>query len=111
MNTWMILAPLVAVGIGMAGAYTTTHRNRNEHIHFVKRDNLQTELLNLEIEIDEVETCIECSDEIKPEDIGAVIRLNGEYGVICSDRACLDIHDIHQESLDSYSNKSPSTIS
>lgn len=111
MNAWLILAPFMAVGIGTAAAYTATHRDWNKRIHFVKRGNLQSELSNLEIDIEEAETCVECGDEIQPEDIGAVIRVDSGYRIVCDKRMCLDIHDINQESLDTYISKPSKKIS
>lgn len=93
MNSLLILAPLVGVGIGLATAYGMTHRNRR--IHFVERDNLQGEMDNLGIQAERSEACLECTDSLEPEEVGAVVREEGEYRVVCNKPTCLDTYDLH----------------
>lgn len=92
MNSFLALVPLVGVGVGLATAYGVTHRDRR--IHFVERKNLETELTNLSIDVNRAETCIECGDEIDPEDIGAIVRENGGYRTVCEKQKCLDTYDL-----------------
>lgn len=73
-------------------AYGVTHKNRR--IHFVERSNLKTELNKFDITVGPAETCVECGDELDPEDVGAVVREDGEYSVICNKQKCLDTYDI-----------------
>lgn len=88
----ILLLPLVAVGIGTAAAYSATHSKRR--IHFVDRGSLDSELENLDIEIDHSDTCVVCNDEVKPENAGAVVREAGEYKLVCDKSTCLDTYDI-----------------
>lgn len=92
MNSLLILAPVFGAGIGLTMAYGVTHRNRR--IHFVERDNLNRELENLDINVGHAETCIECGDDLDPEDVGAVVRESDEYRVVCNKPTCLDTYDI-----------------
>lgn len=92
MNTLLILAPLVGVGIGLASAYQVTRGQKR--IHFVEEKNLQSEIDDLDIEVAGSETCGECGDEIEPSEIGAVVRDGEEYVIICDDSKCLDTYDL-----------------
>lgn len=92
MNTFLILAPVVGAGIGLAAAFGVA--NRKERIHFVKRDNLNAELDDLDIDVGPAETCIVCGDELDPEDVGAIVREDGEYRVVCAKASCLDTYDV-----------------
>lgn len=73
-------------------AYGVTHRNRR--IHFVERDNLKTELDNLNITLKHAEMCVECGEELEPADVGAVVREDGVYKAVCNKPKCLDTYDI-----------------
>jgi predicted ABC-type ATPase len=92
MNTLLILAPLLGVGIGSVAAYSYTRENRR--IHFVDRDNLNAELNELDIEIGSVETCAVCGDEINPDNVGSIVKIDGDYRVICQKPTCLDTYDV-----------------
>lgn len=92
MNTFLILAPMVGAGIGLAAAIGVANRERR--IHFVKREQLNEELDDLDIDIGPAETCVECGDELEPEDVGAIVRVDGEYRVLCSKPSCLDTYDV-----------------
>lgn len=89
----LILAPILGVGIGLTAAYGVTHRQKR--IHFVERDNLQTELENLDIEVSGSEVCVECGDELQPDEVGAIIQEDGEYRAICDQPECLDTYDLN----------------
>lgn len=92
MSSLQILAPLAGVGIGMAAAYGVKRRNRR--IHFVEQENLQNELDHFDIDVGPAETCVECGDELEPDDVGAVVRVEGEYKLVCQKPTCLDTYDI-----------------
>lgn len=92
MSSLLVLIPALGVGIGLATAYGVTHTDRR--IHFVEKENLNEELEDLDIRVGHADTCGECGDEIDPDDVGAIVRNNGEYKVICSRPACLDTYDI-----------------
>jgi hypothetical protein len=92
MSSFLILAPFFGAGIGLAAAYGITQKDRR--IHFVERDNLNEEVEDLDIEIKSSETCVECGDEVNPENVGALVRDNGEYRVVCDKAKCLDTYDI-----------------
>lgn len=92
MNSFLILAPLVGAGIGLAAAVGVA--NKQGRIHFVKRDQLNEELDDLDIHVGPAETCVECGDELGPEDVGAIVQVNGEYQVLCSKPSCLDTYDV-----------------
>jgi hypothetical protein len=92
MSTLLVLASFLGVGIGLAAAYGATHKQRR--IHFVERDNLQKELDNLEIDVKRSETCVECGEEIDPDEVGAIVQVDGEYQVVCNKLKCLDSYDL-----------------
>lgn len=92
MNSLLILAPLLGVGIGAAAAFGVS--GRNKRIHFVERGNLDSELDDLEIEVENTEVCVECGDEVDPESVGAIVREGDEYRAICNKETCLDTYDI-----------------
>lgn len=94
MSSMQILAPIVGAGIGIAAAYGATHKPWKKRVHFVERDNLESELEELDIEISGVETCELCGDEIPVEDIGAIVLDEGEYKIICDKPKCLDTYDV-----------------
>ena len=89
-----ILVPIIGAGFGMAAAYGATHKPLSKRIHFVSRDNLKSELEDLEINIESGETCVECDDEIGTDEIGAVVREKGEYKIVCNNPKCLDTYDV-----------------
>lgn len=95
MNTLAVLIPafgVLGVGIGTAAAYRVSQGNRR--IHFVEEDNLETELAHFDIDVEGAEECVECGDEINPEEIGAIVLEDGEYRVVCDDPVCLDTYDL-----------------
>lgn len=92
MNSLLVLAPLAGAGIGLAAAHGVARTDKR--IHFVERNNLNEELDDLDIDVGHPERCVECGDEIDPNDVGAIIRENGEYRVICNKSMCLDTYDI-----------------
>lgn len=92
MISLLVLAPLIGIGIGLVAAVGVTRRNRR--IHFVERDNLESELDDLDVSIGGAETCVECGDELDPKDVGAIVRKDGEYRVVCNKPACLDTYDV-----------------
>lgn len=94
MISLQILAPILGVGIGATAAYGATHSDWNRRIHFVKRENLQSEIDELDIEVAAKETCVECQEEISPDEIGAVVRDDGDYRVVCDTTECLDTYDL-----------------
>lgn len=94
MSSLEILVPLAGAGIGMAAAYGATHKPWSKRIHFVERDSLQSELEDLDVDVAGSETCVECGDEIAPDEIGAVVRVDGEYQVVCDKFECLDTYDV-----------------
>lgn len=95
MSILQILAPFLAAGVGMAAAYGVTHSDDfKKRIHFVERDNLSSELEDLEIDIQGMETCEECGDEIPTKDVGAFVRVDGHYKAVCDKPKCLDTYDI-----------------
>lgn len=94
MSSALVLAPVLGAGIGLAAAYGVTQRQRNRRIHFVESDNLEDELDTLDISVGAAETCVECGDEVTPEEVGALIREDGEYRVICNKPTCLDTYDL-----------------
>lgn len=92
MTSALVLAPFLGAGIGMAAAYGVSKANRR--VHFVKRDKLNQELDNLDIQVSSGETCVVCHDELDPDDVGAIVREEGEYKVVCNKPTCLDTYDI-----------------
>lgn len=92
MNSLLILAPFIGFGIGSVAAYSYTRKDRR--IHFVDRDNLKTELAELDIEVGSSETCVVCGDEVEPEDVGSIVKTDGEYKVVCQKSTCLDTYDV-----------------
>lgn len=94
MNSTLILAPVLGAGIGLAAAYAATHKPFRKRIHFVKRENLQSELENLDINVEEGERCVDCGERIKPEEIGAVVREGNEYKIVGNKPECLDTYEI-----------------
>jgi len=92
MESLMLLAPLIGLGVGTAAGYGVSRRNRR--IHFVEGKDLPGELDEFDIDIDEVETCAVCGEEVNPENIGALVRENGDYRVVCDDPVCLDTYDL-----------------
>lgn len=88
----MLALPVVAVGIGTAAAYSATHGTKR--IHFVERESLNSEIDNLDIEVGHSDTCVVCGDEVDPENVGAIVREDGEYRVVCTKSTCLDTYDI-----------------
>lgn len=92
MQLTLLLVPLIGVGIGTAAAYGATHRNKR--IHFVQRDNLNQELESLDIDVSKTTTCAVCGDEINPEDVGAMVRDNGDFKMVCNKTSCLNTYDI-----------------
>lgn len=77
----------------MAAAYGVSRRS-NKRIHFVESDNLNDELDELEIEVNESERCAECGREVDPGNVGAIIRQDDEYRVVCEKEKCLDTYDL-----------------
>lgn len=94
MSSLQLLAPLVGAGIGAVAAYGATHRPLNKRIHFVDRGNLESELDDLDIDVAGAETCAVCEREIQPSEIGAVVREDDDYRVICDRPECLDTYDL-----------------
>lgn len=92
MTSPLVLAPFIGAGIGMAAAYGVTKANRR--VHFVERDNLNQELDNLDIQVSPGETCVVCGDELDPDDVGAIVRDEGQYKTVCNKPTCLDTYDI-----------------
>lgn len=88
----VLALPIVAVGIGTALAYRTTHKNKR--IHFVERESLDSELKSFDIEVGQTDSCIVCDDEVNPENIGALVQEGDEYRVVCDKPKCLDTYDI-----------------
>lgn len=83
------MAPLVAAGAGLAAAYGTAKKPWRR-IHFVEEENLAGELDEFEIQIDSVETCVECGRDIEPGEIGELVLEGEEYNVVCERTDCLD---------------------
>lgn len=94
MSNWLVLAPIVGVGIGMAAAYGAKHGELEQRIHFASKQTLQEELDELDIELQEGETCEVCGDSISPDEIGTVYLDGGEYRIVCDKQICLDTYDI-----------------
>ena len=94
MNSLVFLAPLFGAGMGMAAAYGTTHSPMNKRIHFVERDNLESELEEFDVDFEETEVCGECGSRISPDEIGTIVKTDGDYKVICDDPECLDTYDV-----------------
>lgn len=94
MNSLLLLAPIAGVGIGTVAAYGATHSDLSKRLHFVQRENLESELDDIGVDLGAAETCVECGDEIDPSEIGAVVRIEGEYKVVCDDPECLDTYDV-----------------
>lgn len=92
MQSLLLLGPLIAAGIGGAAAYGVTHKDKR--IHFVEEDNLSEELDKFDISVSQAETCPICNDEVDSENVGAVIRVDDEYRVICDKSTCLDTYDL-----------------
>jgi hypothetical protein len=92
MELTLLLVPLIGAGIGTAAACGATHRNRR--IHFVKRENLDQELESLDVDVSNTSACTMCGDEVSPEDVGAVVKDNGDFKIVCDKRSCLDTYDI-----------------
>lgn len=78
----------IAASTGVAAAYGVAKKPWKKRLHVVERDNLESELEDLDIE--PVEECSECGEEIQPEEIGAVVRQDGEYKIVCDKSQCLD---------------------
>lgn len=92
MNSLLVLAPMIGVGIGLLAAVGVTRRNRR--IHFVERDNIESELDDLDVSIGGGETCVECGDELDPGDVGAIVKEEGRYRAVCNKPECLDTYDL-----------------
>ncbi|MFP9192993.1 hypothetical protein ACLI4Q_15235 [Natrialbaceae archaeon A-CW1-1] len=95
MNSLLALLPFIGAGVGMAAAYGVTHRPFNKRIHFVKRENLQSQLDDLDIEVEGSETCLECGRQIQQNNIGAIVQHEGDYKAVCDKTICLDTYDIN----------------
>jgi len=77
----------------MAAAYSVQQRQRR--LHFVERDDLDNELDELGIEVTHDEVCMECGREIESGEVGALVKIDGNYRPICNDSVCLDTYDLN----------------
>lgn len=93
MTLLLISATVGAVGIGLATALTVSNKNERR-IHFVEDNDFSDELDDLDIEVSGSEECMVCGDELESEDVGAVVRKEGEYRAVCGKRTCLDTYDL-----------------
>jgi len=94
MSGTVIAGSLLGAAIGTAAAYGATQKEWHKRVHFVQRNNLESEIEDLDIEIKEGETCTECGASIEPEEIGLVYREDGEYKTVCNREECLDTYDL-----------------
>lgn len=94
MNSLLVLGPIIGAGIGMAAGYGVTHQSKR--IHFVESEDLDKEMESLDIEVNETETCLVCGDELDSNHVGALVRENGEYRVVCDKTSCMDTYDVEQ---------------
>jgi len=92
MSILLILAAFGGVGVGLTAAYTVTNQDRR--IHFVEQNDLNDELDDLEINVDSGEHCVVCGDEVEPSNVGAVVRYDDDYRVVCDKFSCLDTYDM-----------------
>jgi|AntDeeMetagen285_2_1112576.scaffolds.fasta_scaffold18479_1 hypothetical protein len=92
MNPTLLLVPLLGLGVGMATAYGV--QNRQRRLHFVERDDLDEEIDELGVEVTHDEVCMECGEEIKQGEVGALVKENGHYRPICTNSVCLDTYDL-----------------
>lgn len=82
-------AGFVIAGVsGIAAAYGAAKKPWKKRLHLVERENLKSELEDLDV--DAVEECSVCGDEIQPEEIGVVVREEDGYRIVCDDSECLD---------------------
>jgi len=84
--------PIIAIGVGAAAGYSATHQNKR--IHFVERENLTSELDDLDIELGQSDRCAVCGEEVNPDNVGAIVREEGEYVIVCDKPTCLDTYDV-----------------
>lgn len=94
MTSLLILAPLIAAGMGLTVAAGLSFANRDRRIHFVSKGHLEEELDKFDVEVEDTEHCEVCGDEIESNDVGAVIKDNGDYIFVCKKPTCLDTYDL-----------------
>ncbi|MDZ7730934.1 MAG: hypothetical protein U5K37_08535 [Natrialbaceae archaeon] len=94
MYTILIAASIAGVAIGIAGAYAQANPSLTRRLHFVERENLDSELDRFDIDVDASESCMECGDEIDPSEIAAVVNIEGEYRFVGKHPDCLDTYDV-----------------
>lgn len=92
MTLELVLASVGAAGIGLTAAYANSKNSRR--IHFVENSELSDELDNLDIDVGASEKCLVCGAELDSDNVGAVVRQEGEYKAVCDRRKCLDTYDL-----------------
>lgn len=95
MTGTIIAGSILGIAVGTAAAYGKKNQEWTKRIHFVERDKLESELDELDIDVDEGETCAECGRSIDPKDIGLVFQHEDQYKVVCDRAECLDTYDIN----------------